>query len=457
MKKHTLWLAVALTLAAVFTVTGCSAKKAEEAPVAAETQNGPASIQTDEVKAALDKSDWVLVDTRQNDAFRGWKLDGVERGGHIKGATDFSAFWLDVQGDGIQERLANTLTEKGITPEKNVVLYDANGLDAKKVAAYLVTKGYEKVYLYDVKEWAKDASLEMVSDKNYQTIVPAQWVKEVMDGKNPETFTGGEYRIFEVSWGDESTSYVNGHIPGAVHINTDEEEKAPLWSLNSDPELIQFAKNNGITKDQTVILEGADPMASYRVAAILKYLGVKDVRVLNGGFNSWVRAGYEVETASHPKMPVDDFGAAAPLNKDYIIDIAKAKEVLADKENSILVDIRSWEEHIGEITGYSDLKFKGRPPGAVWGQAGSNPNNLEAYRNVDNTMRNSDEIIRMWAEQGITTDKYLSFFCGSGWRAAEVEIMAESMGVEKFSMYANGWYEWSADPKNPVELGEPKK
>lgn len=31
-----------------------------------------------------------------NDAFNGWKLDEVERGGHIKGAVDFSANWLTV-------------------------------------------------------------------------------------------------------------------------------------------------------------------------------------------------------------------------------------------------------------------------------------------------------------------------------------------------------------------------
>lgn len=455
MKRKSVVLIMAAILTSALVFTGCAAKKEAEAPVAAVAE-GFVTIATEDLKANLGKSDWVVVDTRQNDAFNGWKLDGVSRGGHIKGATDFSALWLDVKEEGADKRLEAALTDKGITADKNVVLYDANGTDAKKVAEYLKAKGYAKISLYDVKQWADDSSLEMVSNKNYQVIVPAQWIKDVMDGKNPETFQGGEYKIFEVSWGDETTSYVNGHIPGAVHINTDEEEKPPLWSLNTDAELIQFAKNNGITKDQTIILEGADPMASYRVAAILKYLGVKDVRVLNGGFNSWVCAGYEVETESHPKVPVADFGATEPLNKGYIINIDQAKAVLADKENCILVDIRSWEEHIGKITGYSDLQYKGRPAGAVWGQAGTDPNHLESYRNVDNTMRNGEEIVAMWAKQGITTDKYLSFFCGSGWRAAEVELFAEAIGVEKFSMYANGWYEWSADPKNPVELGEPK-
>lgn len=454
MKKHVKFLLSAILILSLM-FSGCTAPAQPATPEPA--QEGYKTLTTEELKAGLEKADWVIVDTRQNDAFNGWKLEGVERGGHIKGATDFSALWLDVKDDTAAARLDEALKTKGMTPEKNIVLYDANGTDAKKVADFLKGKGYANLNLYDIKEWAKDSSLELVSYANYKTIVPAQWVKDVMDGKNPETFTGGDVKIFEVSWGDESTSYVNGHIPGAVHINTDEEEKPPLWSLNSDAELITFAENNGITLDNTVILEGADPMASYRVAAILKYLGVKDVRVLNGGFASWTRAGYEVETASHPKVPVADFGAKEPQNKGYIIGIDGAKAILADKDNSILVDIRSWDEHTGKITGYSDLQYKGRPAGAVWGQAGSDPNHLEMFRNVDNTMRNADEILAMWAEQGITPDKNLSFFCGSGWRAAEVEVFAETMGLEKFSMYANGWYEWSADPKNPVELGEPKK
>ena len=33
----------------------------------------------------------------------------------------------------------------------------------------------------------------------------------------------------------------------------------------------------------------------------------------------------------------------------------QAKEILADKNGSKLVDIRSWDEHIGKIPGYSDI------------------------------------------------------------------------------------------------------
>lgn len=452
--------AMMMLLCVALVMTGCTQPKAAEPAKTAEPAKQESVIKkmtTEELKGNLGKSDWVVVDTRVNDAFNGWKLEGVTRGGHIKGATDFSAKWLDVKGEGVQGRLDAALKTKAIDAAKNVVLYDANGKDAIKVAEFLKAKGYKNLYTYDVKEWAADTSLEMVSYANYQNIVPAAWIKDLLDGKKPETYAGGTYKVFEVSWGEEKNSYAAGHIPGAIHINTDEEEAPPLWSLNSDDKLIKFAENNGITVDTMVVLEGQDPMASYRVAAILKYLGVKDVRVLNGGFESWKREGFAVDTTSHPKVAVKDFGAKAPLNKGYIIGIDGAKKVLADKQNSILVDIRSLDEHTGKITGYSDLKFKGRPAGAVWGHAGSDPNHLEEFRNVDNTMRNADEILAMWAKEGITPDKNLSFFCGSGWRAAEVEVFAETMGIKNFSMYANGWYEWSSNPKNPVEMGADKK
>jgi 3-mercaptopyruvate sulfurtransferase SseA len=459
MKKH-----IKLVLTALITVTtsiafvGCSNNKGLNKE---ETNNNASvikTISTADLKENLGKDDWIVIDTRINDAFNGWKLDEVERGGHIKGATDFSANWLKVEDKEKDMILEKALKTKNITADKNVVLYDANGKDAAEVAKYLDQKGIKNIYTYDIKQWAADDSLAMESYANYQMLVPASFVHDLVNDKKPETYTGNKYKIFEVAWGEESKDedYTKGHIKGAVHINTDEIESAPLWSINSDKDLQKLAENNGLTPDTTVVLYGPDPMASFRIAAIAKYIGVKDVRVLNGGTSAWRNAGYETETVSNPKQPVSSFGAIVPVNKDYIIDINSAKEVLSDKSNSKLVDVRSWDEYIGKISGYSDLKFMGRPKGSTWGHAGSDANHLQDYRNIDNTMRNKDEILAMWKEQGITPDQRLAFFCGSGWRAAEVLTYADIMGLENISLYSNGWYEWSSDPKNPVETGDPK-
>nr|WP_143023239.1 rhodanese-like domain-containing protein [uncultured Romboutsia sp.] len=431
---------------------GCSNEKENQKVADIEVK----TIATKELQDKLSDDSWVVVDTRINDAFNGWKLDEVERGGHIKGAVDFSANWLTVDSKDKEKTLDKALETKGIEKDKNIVLYDANGKDAKEVANYLSEKGYKNLYTYNVADWAKDESLPMESYENYEMIVPATIVNDILDGKKPETFENSKnIKIVEASWGEESEAYSKGHVPTSVHINTDTVEPPPQWMLASDEELAKFANDYGFTKDDTVIVTGPDVMASYRVAVVLRYIGINDVRVLNGGNNAWTSAGYELETKSNKPVAGNDFGATIPANPDLIDTQAELKEMLKDS-NNVLVDNRSWDEYIGKISGYSYHDKKGRIPGAVYGYAGTSATTLEDYRNIDNTMRNADEIKALWKDAGIDTNKHLMFMCGSGWRAAEVLTYANVMGFDNTSLYSDGWIGWSNDTSNPTETGEPK-
>ncbi len=443
-----------LLLSSFLVLSACSnnEKTSKEGKAEKQTSAEIKSISTDDLKGKIGKSDWVIVDTRANDAFNGWKLDGVNRGGHIKGAVDFSADWLNVDKDKNNKKLEKILKDKEITKDKNIVLYDANKKDAKQVADLLKKKGFENIYQYDVKDWAANKDLAMESYPNYKMLVPVSWVNDVIDNNNNDK----AFKIFEASWGDEAKEYKQGHIPGAVHINTDEVEEGPVWNRLKDEELEKFALKNGITTDTTVILYGSDSMPAYRVAVILKYMGVKDVRVVNGGYKAWTNASYKVETKENQKDSVASFGAKVPVNPDYIVDLPEAKKILADKnKTSTLVDIRSWDEFIGKTSGYDYIKPKGRPAGSVWGHAGSDNSNLEDFRNIDNTMRNGAEIKAMWTKDGINLDNQLAFYCGTGWRAAEVLFYADVLGLKNISLYDGGWNEWSMDPSNPVETGKP--
>ena len=448
-KKASLLSALVLTMALF---AGCSNEKENQKVADIEVK----TIATKELQDKLSDDSWVVVDTRINDAFNGWKLDEVERGGHIKGAVDFSANWLTVDSKDKEKTLDKALETKGIEKDKNIVLYDANGKDAKEVANYLSEKGYKNLYTYNVADWAKDESLPMESYENYEMIVPATIVNDILDGKKPETFENSKnIKIVEASWGEESEAYSKGHVPTSVHINTDTVEPPPQWMLASDEELAKFANDYGFTKDDTVIVTGPDVMASYRVAVVLRYIGINDVRVLNGGNNAWTSAGYELETKSNKPVAGNDFGATIPANPDLIDTQAELKEMLKDS-NNVLVDNRSWDEYIGKISGYSYHDKKGRIPGAVYGYAGTSATTLEDYRNIDNTMRNADEIKALWKDAGIDTNKHLIFMCGSGWRAAEVLTYTNVMGFENTSLYSDGWIGWSNDTSNPTETGEPK-
>ena len=444
-----------LLSALVLTVTlfgGCSNEKENNEVADIEIK----TIATKELQDKLTDDSWVVVDTRINDAFNGWKLDNVERGGHIKGAVDFSANWLTVDADDKEKTLDKALETKGIDKDKNIVLYDANGKDAKSVANYLSEKGYKNLYTYNVADWAKDESLPMESYENYEMLVPATIVNDILEGKKPETFeNSNDIKIVEASWGEESEAYSKGHVPTSVHINTDTIEPPPQWMLASDEELAKFANDYGFTKDDTVIVTGPDVMASYRVAVVLRYIGINDVRILNGGNDAWTSAGYELETKSNKPVAGNNFGATIPANPDLIDTQAQLKEMLKDS-NNVLVDNRSWDEYIGKVSGYSYHDKKGRIPGAVYGYAGTSSTTLEDYRNIDNTMRNADEIKALWKEAGIDTNKHLIFMCGSGWRAAEVLTYANVMGFDNTSLYSDGWIGWSNNTSNPTETGEPK-
>ena len=448
-KKASLLSSLVLTMALF---AGCSNEKENQKVADTEVK----TIATKELQDKLSDDSWVVVDTRINDAFNGWKLDEVERGGHIKGAVDFSANWLTVDSKDKEKTLDKALETKGIEKDKNIVLYDANGKDAKEVANYLSEKGYKNLYTYNVADWAKDESLPMESYENYEMIVPATIVNDILDGKKPETFENSKnIKIVEASWGEESEAYSKGHVPTSVHINTDTVEPPPQWMLASDEDLAKFANDYGFTKDDTVIVTGPDVMASYRVAVVLRYIGINDVRVLNGGNNAWTSAGYELETKSNKPVAGNDFGATIPANPDLIDTQAELKEMLKDSNNA-LVDNRSWDEYIGKISGYSYHDKKGRIPGAVYSYAGTSATTLEDYRNIDNTMRNADEIKALWKDAGIDTNKHLMFMCGSGWRAAEVLTYANVMGFDNTSLYSDGWIGWSNDTSNPTETGEPK-
>lgn len=406
-------------------------------------------------KATEDEA-WVVVDTRASDSFNGWTLEGEQRGGHLPNAVDFSATWLKSTRKDAQEVLTAVLKTKGIGPGKQVVLYSSSEQDRLQVAAYLKKLGFEHLYQFDFNLWANDAQRPLVAYKNFHLIVPPSVVMQLIEGKYPETFErGSTVKFVEASWGDENASYSKGHVPTSFHVNTDHFEPPPAWMLGGPELLSQFAAQYGFRHDDTVIVFGADPTAAYRLAVVLRYMGVRDVRVLNGGFAAWRGANYPIETKSSLPPSSRPFGKIIPGRPELIDDYEKAKAQLSRTDRYTLVDTRTWAEFVGKTSGYKYHSKKGRIPGAVYGQADfKGADSLSPYRNIDNTMRNPDEILQVWKQSGINPKKHLSFMCGSGWRAAEVLTFAQVMGLSETSLYSDGWIGWSNDASNPTESGE---
>jgi thiosulfate/3-mercaptopyruvate sulfurtransferase len=177
--------------------------------------------------------------------------------------------------------------------------------------------------------------------------------------------------------------------------------------------------------------------------------------VLNGGILSWENAGHKISREMVKPTNAKGFGAEIPTRRGLAVDIPEAKSLLRASDGE-LVSIRSWPEFTGEVSGYNYIEKKGRIPGAIFGNCGSDAYHMENYRNLDHTTREFHEIEEIWKEAGITPDKHLAFYCGTGWRGSEAFFNAWLMGWPRVSVFDGGWFEWSNDPDNPVETGVPE-
>lgn len=176
-----------------------------------------------------------------------------------------------------------------------------------------------------------------------------------------------------------------------------------------------------------VILYGPNLLAANRCAAVMKYAGVEDVRILNGGSKRLEIENYPFVQGYISPKPVKDFGAQIPVNPEVLIDFEDEIGIIKSKDG-VVASIRSWKEYIGEVTGYTYIDDKGDIANARFGYAGSDPYHMQDYRNVDNTMFNYKLIEERWNRWGITSEKEVAFHCGTGWRANETYFYAFSMG-----------------------------
>jgi molybdopterin synthase sulfurtransferase len=411
----------------------------------------------------------TIVDVRPLAAYNGWRLRGERRGGHIPGAVAFPTAWL-TSVDEVE--LQRELTAKGVVPERSIVVYGDGPGDAAALVERLVRLGFDDVAPLESgwAGWAAQTNAPVQALPRYEKLVHTEWLRGVLDGERPEAPPAGAVRLFHVNFGVPE-EYADGHIPGALYLDTNWLEDPADWNRRSPEALETALRSLGITYDTAVILYGRDTegdanekwpgrragqIAATRAALILRYAGVDDVRILDGGYDWWVRAGYPLETTPREPSPVASFGVAIPQRPELIVDIDEAKEILADQDGAALVSVRTWREHVGAVSGYNYIGPAGRIAGDVWGNCGTDAYHMQHYRTVDNTMRAYPEIAANWAETGITPDKHVAFYCGTGWRASETWFYAYLMAWPRIAVYDGGWFEWSQDPiNNPIEIGEP--
>lgn len=424
-------------------------------------------LSTSALARKINNSNSILIDVRPIAAYNGWALQGEQRGGHITGAKSIPLQWTRYM-DWVE-----VLEEKNVTTDHSIIIYGYNAEQSFQMAEKLQALGYEDLSTYNgfIDEWTARPELPMDRLPRFKHLVYPEWVKQLIDGKKPPHFNGNDYVICHSHY-DHIEDYHKGHIPGAIPVDTNSLESTETWNRRSPEELRETLQTLGIRHDTTVVIYGrfsspvydqekfpgksAGHLGALRCAAILLYAGVNDIRILNGGITSWETEGYDLSTEPNEPKPTEDFGIDIPAHPEYMIDTPEAKQLLASDQGE-LVSIRSWEEFIGDRSGYHYIEQTGRIPGAVFGNCGSDAYHMENYRNFDHTMREYHEVEAAWREGGITPDKHIAFYCGTGWRGSEAFWNAWFMKWPTVSVYDGGWFEWCNDTENPIKTGDPEE
>ncbi len=424
-----------------------------------------AEIDTAQLLAELKNPNTTVIDTRPIAAYNGWALHDEPRGGHIKGARTFPFRWTEF------DEWPDRLKAKGITPDRRIIVYGYTPDETGAMADLLNDINYRDLRVYNrfLDDWSAKPDSPMDFLPRFEQLVHPDWLSRRLTERQSAGPEGDNFVLGHASYGFRE-DYEESHLPGAVYVDTLSLESEETWNRVSPELLRQNLLKLGIRHDTTVVMYGRfshpkveDPfpginaghIAAMRCAAIMLYAGVRDVRVLNGGLVAWVDAGYKLTTEEEPPTPADDFGIKIPGRPEFMVDTPEAKEVLAS-DNAELVSVRSWDEFIGEKSGYNYIGRAGRIPGAVFGNCGSDAYHMENYRNIDHTMREYHEVEANWAEVGVVPGKHCAFYCGTGWRASEAFINAYLMNWPRISVYDGGWFEWSNNQENPVESGVPQ-
>lgn len=171
-----------LLLSSSLIVAGCSTK---DGHTSSNVKKEIKTISLEDFTKNINNNEYQYIDTRNDEAFNGFKVDGIKNGGHLKKSIQYSASFI---GKVNKDKEDKFVSDKGLDKKKKTVVYDTNKENTTKVADKLASLGYEVYKFDDYKQFAdNDANKDnLVTYPEYQTLVSPQCVKDFKDGQKPD-------------------------------------------------------------------------------------------------------------------------------------------------------------------------------------------------------------------------------------------------------------------------------
>jgi thiosulfate/3-mercaptopyruvate sulfurtransferase len=294
----------------------------------------------------------------------------------------------------------------------------------------------------------------IMTDYANDVLVSADWVEDHLDEFQA---ADPEYRLVEVNSPESPeenfpSRYDDGHIPGAVGFQWDEDlsDNTRRDILDKD-DFEATIGQAGINADSTVVFYGNGWIPNWFALFAyweFKYYGHADARVLNGGKDYWVNHDYPLSTEPAEYSP-ETYSARGPFEgiRAYQDDVEQAIE-----SGIPLVDVRSPAEFTGEIIAPEGMNETAQRGGHIPG-AQNVP--TASVLNDDGTFKTADELRELYESKGVTEDQAVVTYCRVGERSSIAWfVLTELLGYEDVENYDGSWTEWGNLIRAPITTGE---
>lgn len=243
-----------------------------------------------------------------------------------------------------------------------------------------------------------------------------------------------------------------GHLPGAVNAewtyfaNMSGKAGDPKWaSMLDGATLAKRIGTLGIDgkKDVIVYGDGGDWGNAGWVVWILRMTGMKNVRLLDGGFTVWRASGGKTSNTTHVNKAAAYSGTK--LDPSYMVSTEWLAENIANTDIKI-VDVRSEKEYSGEIRPFGERR-PGHIPGAL-----NFP--MDKVFTSDFRILPQEQLVQLIEDAGFTDkEQTIILYDTAGVRSAFTTMIFRLAGYGNARNYSPSYQAWCGNQELEITQG----